>query len=137
MKLTNKSVLQLRAALLSLDGLDKSVEVKGQTQLIKKPFKLDGKTRLKIARNLRATETAFEDYDSARVGLVREFSADGQQVAPDKLPEFTQRLEDLLADEADLALAPLAEDDLNLDDNEIPHAALASILQHLVDINDV
>jgi hypothetical protein len=133
MKLTYKSVLNLRGALTTLDGLDKSVEVRGQAQLIKKPFKFAGKTRLKIARNLRATEAAFEDYDAARVGLVREISDGADQVPAEKIPEFSKKLADLLAEETDVALAPLTEAELNLDDNEIPHGALAMLLEFLME----
>jgi hypothetical protein len=133
MKLTYKSVLNLRGALTTLDGLDKSVEVRGQAQLIKKPFKFAGKTRLKIARNLRATEAAFEDYDAARVGLVREISDGADQVRAEKIPEFSKKLADLLAEETDVALAPLTEAELNLDDNEIPHGALAMLLEFLME----
>jgi hypothetical protein len=133
MKLTYKSVLNLRGALTTLDGLDKSVEVRGQAQLIKKPFKFAGKTRLKIARNLRATEAAFEDYDAARVGLVREISDGADQVPAEKIPEFSKKLADLLAEETDVVLAPLTEAELNLDDNEIPHGALAMLLEFLME----
>jgi hypothetical protein len=133
MKLTYKSILQLRAALATLDGLEKSVEVRGHAQLIKKPFKFAGKTRLKIARNLRVVEAAFDDYDAARVGLVRELSDGGEQVPPEKIAGFTQRLGELLAEETDVALRPLAETELNLDDNEISHTTLAVLLEHLVD----
>jgi hypothetical protein len=125
MKLTYKSVLNLRGALTTLDGLDKSVEVRGQAQLIKKPFK--------IARNLRATAAAFEDYDAARVGLVREISDGADQVPAEKIPEFSKKLADLLAEETDVALAPLTEAELNLDDNEIPHGALAMLLEFLME----
>ena len=130
MKLSNKQILQLRAALLALDGIDKAVEVKGQDKpvLIRKPFSFSGKTRLKIARNLRAIETAFEDYDAARIGLVREYSDDGRQVSPENLPEFTRKIEELLDEAEDIALTPLDEDELNLDDNDIPHAALAVLI---------
>ena len=132
MKLTYKSILNLRAALVALEGVDKSVEVKGQTQLIRKPFKFGGKTRLKIARNLRAAEAAFEDYDAARVGLVREVSEGGDEVPKEKLTEFSHKLTELLAEEIEAALAPLNEEELNLNDNEIPHAALAVLLEYLM-----
>jgi len=133
MKLTYKEILTLRAALLSLDGLDKSVEIKGVAQIIKKPFKFAGKTRLKIARNLRACEAGFEDYDAARVGLVREISDGGDEVAPEKVGEFSRKLGELLAEEVEATLTPLTEIELNLDDNEIPHGALAVLLQYLVE----
>jgi hypothetical protein len=133
MKLTYKEILTLRAALLSLDGLDQSVEVKGGAQIIKKPFKFAGATRLKIARNLRAAEAAFEDYDAARVGLVREISDGGEQVPEAKVGEFSRRLADLLQEEVEAPVAPFAEDELNLDDNEIPHGALAVLLGYVAE----
>jgi hypothetical protein len=133
MKLNYKSILQLRAALAALDGLDQAVEVRGQAQIIKQPFKYSGRTRLKIARNLRAVEAAFEDYDAARVGLVREIAGGADQVPAGKVPEFTKRLQDLLNEECEVALTPLTEPELNLDDNEIPHGALAVLLEYVVD----
>lgn len=137
MKLTYKSILQLRAALAALDGLDHAVDVRGQTQLIKKPFKFSGRARLKIARNLRAVAAAFEDYDAARVGLVREVAGGADQVPAEKVPEFTKRLQELLNDECEVALTPLTEPELNLDDNEIPHGALAVLLEYVVGAGQV
>jgi len=131
MKLTYKNTLLLRQALNALEGRDKAIEVKGETHLVRKPFKFAGKTRLKIARNLRACEAAFEDYDAARVGLVRELADGGDRVPEDKVAAFNNRHEELLQEPAEVALTPLAEEDLNLDDNDIPHGALAVLLAHL------
>jgi len=132
MKLTYKNILILRAALSALDGRDKAVEVKGETHLVRKPFKFAGKTRLKIARNLRAVEAAFEDYDAARIGLVRELADGGDRVPDEKVAAFNLRHEELLKEETEVALTSLSESDLNLDDNDIPHGALAVILDHLM-----
>lgn len=134
MKLPYKSVVTLRAALNALEGRDKTVEIKGQTQVIVKPFKFSGKARLKIARNLRAIEPAFQEYDTARIGLVREL-ADGEDRVPDvRLAEFNRRHEELLNEAAaeEVALTKLDEIELNLDDNDIPHGALAVLLEHLL-----
>ncbi len=133
MKLTNRNILILRAALHALEGREKAIETKGQMQVIVKPFKFSGRTRLKIARNLRAVDAAFADYDAARVGLVRELAAEGEdKVAEGKLAEFSHRHEELLKEKSDVVLTPLVESDLNLDDNDIPHGALAALLDHLI-----
>jgi hypothetical protein len=133
MKITTQSALTLRAALPALDGLDKAVEVNGKTALVKKPFKFSGKTRLKIARNLRACEQVFLDYDAARAGLVRELADGGESVPAEKLSQFHQQHAALLQEPQEVALTPLREEDLNLDDNEIPHAVVAVILTHLIE----
>ncbi|HVU38086.1 MAG TPA: hypothetical protein VHC95_07105 [Opitutales bacterium] len=133
MKLPYKKIILIRAALNALDGREKTVEVKGQTSVIVKPFKFSGKTRLKIARNLRAVEGAFQDYDTARIGLVRENAKpEEDRVADDKLAQFNKQHEELLESTAEVTLDPLAEGDLNLDDNEIPHGALAVLLEFLI-----
>jgi len=132
MKLTTKKILNLRAALLALDGLDKAVEVNGKTALIKKPFKLAGKTRLKIARNLRELESPATDYDEARIALVRELSGGGDDVPADQRAEFFTQINPMLAAEHEVGLAAFAEDEFNLEANEIPHGALALLLEHLV-----
>jgi hypothetical protein len=133
MKLTYQNILILRAALLVLDGLDQPVEIRGQVQLIKKPFTFSGRTRLKIARNLRAVETTFQDYDAARIGLVRELAAGADQVPNELLSRFHALHADLLQEQAEVSLAMLSEDELNLDDNQIPHGALAVLLQYLLE----
>ncbi len=132
MKLTYKNAIILRGALDALEGREKTLDAKGQTQVIVKPFKFSGKTRLKIARNLRACETAFADYDAARVGLVRELAGGGEKVPAEKLAIFNQRHEELLNEVAEVALTPLEEAELNLDDNEISHAALAVFVEYLL-----
>lgn len=137
MQLTYKNVVILRHALQSLDGREKSVEAKGQTQVILKPFKFSGKARLKIARNLRAVETAFEEYDTARIGLVRELAGGEDKVPDAKLPEFNRCHEELLRETTDVSLTPLTDAELNLDDNDIPHGALAVLLEHLLPTTSV
>jgi hypothetical protein len=132
MKISYQNILMLRAALLALDGLEQPVEVRGQLQLVKKPFTFSGRARLKIARNLRAVEAAFQDYDTARIGLVRELACGADQVPNELLPRFHALHADLLQEQADVPLIPLAEDELNLDDNQIPHGALAVFLQYLM-----
>jgi hypothetical protein len=133
MKLTYQNILILRAALLALDGLDQPVEVRGQLQLVKKPFTFSGRARLKIARNLRAVEAAFQDYDAARIGLVRELAGGADQVPDALLAKFHALHADLLQEHVDVSLTPLIEDELNLDDNQIPHSVLSILLQHLLE----
>ena len=136
MKMTTQSALILRAALPALDGLDKAVDVNGKTTLVKKPFKFSGKTRLKIARNLRACEQVFLDYDAARTGLVRELADGGESVPTEKLSQFHGQHAALLQEPQEVALTPLREEDLNLDDNEIPHVVVAVMLAHLIEGSD-
>ena len=69
----------------------------------------------------------------ASVSSITATDARGEQVPAGQVALFTKRLEELLREDAEIALTPLAEDDLNLDDNEIPHAALAVLLEYLVD----
>jgi len=132
MKLTTKKIINLRAALLALDGLDKAVEVNGKTALIKKPFKLAGRTRLKIARGLRELEPIATDYDEARVALVRELSGGGDDVPAELRAEFFAQINPMLAVEHELRLPAFTDDEFNLEANEIPHGALALLLEHLV-----
>ena len=132
MKLTYQSVITLRAELLALDGLEQAVEIRGQHQLIKKPFKFSGKTRLKIARNLRAMEAAFHDYDAARMGLVRELAGGEDQVPEALLPRFHGLHYDLLNEKVSVESTPLEEAELNLDENEIPSRIVAVILEFLI-----
>jgi hypothetical protein len=132
MNLTYRNIIVLRAALSALEGRERTIEAKGQTQVVVKPFKFSGQTRLKIARNLRAGEAAFQEYEAARVGLVHELAEGGDKVPEAKLPEFSRRLEELQQAETDITLSPLAEAELNLEDNEIPHGALAVLLEFLL-----
>ncbi len=132
MKINYQNVLTLRAALTALDGIDQPVEVRGQLQLVKKPFTFSGRCRLKIARNLRAVEEAFRDYDAARIGLVRELASGAEKVPDELLPRFHALHFDLLQEDIDVPLTPLTEDELSLDDNQIPHSVLAVLLQFLI-----
>jgi hypothetical protein len=132
MNINYQNVLTLRAALQALDGIDQPVEVRGQLQLVKKPFTFSGRCRLKIARNLRAVEDAFQDYDAARIGLVRELANGAEKVPDELLPRFHTLHFDLLQEDIDVPLTQLTAEELNLDDNQIPHGALAIILQYLI-----
>ncbi len=137
MQLTYKNAIVLRHALQALEGREKAVETKGHTQVILTPFKFSGKTRLKIARALRALEMAFEEYDAARIGLVRELAGGEDKVPEGKLPEFNHRHEELLRETTDVPLTPFTEAELNLDENDLPHGALAVLLEHLLPANHV
>jgi hypothetical protein len=131
MKLKTQNMLNLRLALLALDGLTRAVEVNGKTELVKKPFKLSGTVRKKIARNLRVLQPLYDDYDHARVALIRELADGGESVPEEKMPQFNVQHEAMLAEIEDITLTPLSDDDLNLEQNEIPHLAVAIMLEHL------
>lgn len=134
MQLTYKNITLVRAALNALEGREKIAEDKGQGRVVVKPYKFSGKTRLKIARNLRAVESAFQEYDAARIGLVRELAEGEDKVPEARLAEFNRRHEELLNEEPAEAPAfvKLEEGELNLDDNDIPHGALAVLLEFLL-----
>src|SRR5471032_557816 len=104
MKITYQNVLILRAALSALDGLEQPVEIRGQLQLVKKPFTFSGRCRLKIARNLRAVDNTFQDYDAARIGLVRELANGADKVQEELLPRFHTLHFDLLQEDVDVPL---------------------------------
>jgi hypothetical protein len=132
MKLTTAQCLQLRLALLALDGLDTVHDVNGRAVATKKPFKLTGKVRMRLGRNLRAVEAVAQEFDAARTAKIRELSGGGETVPADKQAQFRADHDAMLNEEHEVALTPIPEDDLNLDENAIAHAALAVLDQFVI-----
>lgn len=134
MKLPYRQIILLRAALASLDGVEKSVEVRGQTITVKEPFKFPANgTRIKIARNLRLLREACDDFEEARMGLIKEICGEVDVVPPEKIHSIHKRISELETQESsELPLIVFTENELNADANRIQPTALDLILEHLV-----
>jgi hypothetical protein len=130
-KITIQETLALRGAFLALDGIDLQSQSNGQPVTVRQNFKFPAQgVRRKIVRNLRLLETEYKDFLAARDALIREVSG-GEQVQAAQLGEFNKRMAALLNETVDLNLEPLSEDELNLDENEIPSTTAALILATL------
>lgn len=138
---------------------------KGATTLARgKPFKLaTGKARIQLVRSLGVCRKAMEDYEKARVGLIKEYTDGGDDIDawvkenPDETigegdaaktrtqlgKEFYKKVEEMLKDEIDLPLETKVKlsEVLNIkadkkdseEGNGIPGTALDRLLPLLVD----
>lgn len=134
MKLQNKIIQTVFEAHAALDGSDRVAEKAGGVdtdKVIRVPYKFGGAARLTIARNLRLLKDAFEDYDKARQGLVKQYAAEGKETVEPNTPEmeaFLKAHAELWKAEVEVVgLKPLTEVDLDLDKNTIPPTVLASL----------
>lgn len=87
MKLKLGEILNLRNALLNLDGFPKAV---GES-VIQVPYKFTDEVRRSIVKNLRLLKPFLEDYEVRRMEIIREVADDGSSyVAPEDGPRQTQ-----------------------------------------------
>lgn len=119
--ITTADALNLHAALLALDG---AKDADGNVQ----PYKLSGRVRYAVARNLAALKEPVEAYERARVGLVKEFASGGNQVPEDRVPDFLTQIATIQQQPVDVALHQFDEPGLYLDDNAIPSSVLVALL---------
>ncbi len=87
MKLKLGDILDLRNALLNLDGFPKAV---GE-RVIHVPYKFSDEVRRAIVKNLRLLKPFQEDYDERRLQIIKEVADDGTTfVAPEDGPRQAQ-----------------------------------------------
>jgi len=114
MKLTNKTMIELFTSLKRLDN-DK--------------LELDGKVRWNLAKNIRLTKGAAEDYDQALTGISRQFEDEKTKGSR----EHIKQVEDLLAIELDLPLLRVSLNDLKLENNKAITSNILAGLYPLID----
>jgi len=100
-------------------------------------YKFTGGALVNIAKNLRVLKTAAEDYDNARVKLVKQFT-DGDaplKEGDDKWPQFVTAVNGLLNEEVELDIMRIKLSSLKLDANPVP-ASVLSALMFLIEEDD-
>lgn len=131
MKLSVEQVLTLLRAHCALDGLDTPIEVevegKQVQRIVKKPYKLSGKTRMILAKNVIVLTAIEQAYETVRKGLVKQFSDDGQSVSPDKVQAFVACIREAMETDHEVNLTKVTEADLLADDNPYPITLLFAL----------
>lgn len=138
-KLKVSEMLELNAALASLDGFDKEVPqgkdgngVDLPAKIIRGGYKFSAKTAWALADNRAEALKAKANYDAAQLGIVKALSPDGTGEAIDKSPalqaKFSDEVRKLLDLQKDFSLTLISREDLNLDVNGmIPGTVLAKL----------
>ena len=123
MKITTQDAIRLVAALQSFDQVAETAE--GE----KCSFKLDGSTRMKMARNITCLQEIVQAYQKTRNGLVYSLAEPGKnEVKPDSVGEFERQHEALLALINEVQLLRISEEELRLDVNPVPVKTLAALM---------
>lgn len=130
MKVTTRKALEMLAGIGALDGLEKAVDVgteeKPTTKIIRVPFKLGGKLRLAMGKNMVALTAVEQAYEVARKGVIRELANGGDTVPKEKEKDAREKIEELLQGSHEVNLDKIEPADLNLDaNNEMPISAIA------------
>ncbi len=131
MKITLQNIVNLRAHLSALDGVNIPTQSNGQTVLVHHPFIFKAGVRRKIVRNIRLVDGAYKEFNATRDGIIREFAEGGDTVPAEKIADFRKKEAELLAEEIELPLEPISETDLDLDTNQIKSLAACCILDLL------
>lgn len=124
MKLKITKVKELHEALLQLDGLEKVAHIDGKDKIVKEPFKLSGKSRWNIAKNVGILARKLEGFDKVRNDLVQEISEGKNIITKDeteKIKAFEKEIISVLETEEEIeGILTITKTDLNLDANAIP-----------------
>jgi hypothetical protein len=138
-KLKVSEMLELNAALASLDGFDKEVPQGRQpdgtdapAKIIRGGYKFAAKAAWALADNRAEALRAKANYDAAALGIVKALSPDGTPEAIDKSPALVAKYSDevrkLLDLQKEFTLTLISREDLNLDVNSmIPGTVLAKL----------
>ena len=132
----NRDLSNLMRALNALDGTPEVVKTKaggpdgGETsQVILKPYKFGGKTRLTLAKWLSAVKAANESLSKAHDGLVKEMASPAapDKVAEENLGKFADAWAAVLAETTSFPLPKVSVDALDPDGNDLPISVLAAL----------
>lgn len=131
MKLKITKIKELQTALLKLDGYDKIANVDGKDKIVKEPFKLSGKVRWNIAKNVRILNRELEGFDKVRGDVITQISEGSNVIKPEeteKMKKFQDAMAQILNDETEVeGLLKFNEEDFNLEANPIPAEALVGL----------
>lgn len=136
MKVKNKSLEEVKIALLSLEGNEDVVRAPGQPdRTIRRAFELKGNVRWNSVKNLRLVSAALGDLEAARVALVRQYAKSGEDsVSPENMPKFAAEWVELLNAEVEIpGLLGFSRADLNCDVNSIPQSVLLALTPLMLD----
>lgn len=131
-KVKNSQLNPILNALKNLDGKPVPVKSGEQVAIVNEPYQFSAKTRWNIVRNIKAVEGHVDDLEKTRIALVKSFAKDGSEVSKEDMPEFQKEFGELIAQECEVGVLMLKEEDLNLDKNDIPGSVLAHLLPLIV-----
>lgn len=128
-------IIELQAAISGLEGTPKIIKVvsNGVTseRVITEPFKLGGKIRWNLSKNLAILTRRLEGFDKVRNALLLEVSEGAgfiKQTDYDKMAKFNQQLAIIRDSEENInGIITISEADLNLEENSIPLAVLMAL----------
>lgn len=137
MKLPIRTLLELHAALASLDGRQRVIKDGETEKIVVVPYAFSGKTRWNIAKNLSVLKRVNEDYVKARDALINELSGGNGTIDENdttSIKRMNEELKQVLDTEED-ALGLLTFDlaALNLDDNPIAGSVLVMLTPLIAD----
>lgn len=120
-----------------LDGpLRPTVTADGKTHVTRKPFKLSGKTRIKLTEVLTKLRLAIETFGEVRTQLIKQVTG-GEEELDEKneaqLKEFQKEIRITLNQEVPFGdlTSSVELSDLKLDDNDIPGTVLDRVMGFL------
>ena len=103
------------------------------------PYKLNGKVRFAMAKNLRKLQVELDTLETVRQKLIEEYGLtptkqpDGSsRLDGEKFAEYEQAFNDVLDAETEVDLHQITEADLDLDANQIPFTLLSPLIGTLV-----
>lgn len=132
MKISNRSILEIRGALIALDG--QSLPVGGENAksgVYMKPYDFTGSVRFRIGRMLSIIKPIAADVDKACDAIVTKYAVDNL-IPPEYVRKYHAERSDLLDIETDVEITKLTEADLKLDVNPIPVSVL-SVLNSIIE----
>lgn len=124
MKLTNRQIVTLQAALHDLDGIDKP-----EDPAAKRPV-FSGRVIYAIARTIAHLKGHCETIERARMGILRKYS-DGRGGVPpssDKFMTCEHEVQELFDQVVEVTVHRLKEADLDLEKNRIAPSTIADLL---------
>lgn len=132
-KLSIRTLLELNAAMLALDGSPVVVKDadKKTDKTVTVPYQFSGKVRWNVAKNLSILKRVSENFASTRDALINEVSGGTGRIEPENetaIKTLNDKIAEVFATEEDTkGLLTLPLEGLNLDTNQIPLAVLAAL----------
>jgi len=125
MKISNRGILELRQALIALDGLPTPTSLENRNaQTYLKPYDFTGTVRFRIGKTLNALKPIAEAIEKAGDAVTRKYAVDNIIPGPMVSAYTTERTE-LMDVENEIDIPKLTEADLKLDVNPIPGSVLS------------
>lgn len=135
MKFPIQNLIYLFDGLSSLDGYFKLIQEGTQEKSIKVNYKLSGKFRVLVGRNLNNLKTQIEIYQKARNDLIMEFSNNTGEVKGESIGVFQKENTKMLEEEIEIKLIKFKLEQLDLDNNPIPPSVISNLYLLLEDID--